>query len=242
MRKLIIMLAVMLFPLNAFAEGDNSSNVFNKLELGTRFGAGLMYVITDSEEDIYPSNGGLGGTLSFDVAYGFTNRLYLHFGLGLDYRNSFVHNEYDYGYPVDSGEVTEGVDFVEDSHEKTHHSYHEEKWDYYQSLSLEIPLLLQFRIPGVLFVEGGTSFDVLFWTKSKGNMGIVQRGGDEVMDLSNGFGVNVIAGFGHRFANGLFVDFRTSFRINDLIIADRPEPYGSYYKLLKFQLGVGYWF
>ncbi|MCQ2091142.1 MAG: hypothetical protein MJY85_00530, partial [Fibrobacter sp.] len=98
MRKLMILLAVMLIPLNAFAEGNNSSNLFNKLEFGTRFGAGLMYVITDSEKDYYPSNGGPWGSLSFDVAYGLTENLYLHSGVGLDYRIFFVYIEKLAGY------------------------------------------------------------------------------------------------------------------------------------------------
>lgn len=235
MRNVAAFVFALLMPLGAWAEASNSSIVSSKLELGTRFGAGLMYVISDSEDDVYPSNGGLGGTLSFDVAYGLTEKLYLHSGVGLDYRNIFVYVEREFGCDYDA---------FEDENESYHHSIsgHSEGFEYYQSLQLEIPLLLQWRIPRILFVEGGASLDVLFWNKTKGNMGAVLRGGDVVMDLSNGFGVNLIAGFGRQFANGLFLDFRTSFRINDLIVADRPESYGSYYKLLKFQLGVGYWF
>lgn len=262
MRKLMIMLAVMLIPLNAFAEGNNSSSVFDKLEFGTRLGAGLMYVITDSEKNYYPSNGGPWGSLSFDVAYGLTENLYLHSGVGLDYRNIFVYVKEDSGCDCDySDEESDGV------HDKGHSSSeHFEGFEYYQALHLEIPLLLQWRIPKILFVEGGTSFDLRIWSKEKGRSGAKNRDGEKI-DINKIFGASVVAGIGHQFANGLFIDFRALFRVNDLIDADKfkgyiseswtetdmdgnsviswknyTETYGSYYKLLKFQLGVGYWF
>lgn len=81
MRKFIIML--MLFSMATFAAAPQKS-----LELGARLGASLMYLTTDSEEDIYPSNGGFGAALSFDldekfVPYGsYYNLLKFQIGVG----------------------------------------------------------------------------------------------------------------------------------------------------------------
>lgn len=262
MRNVVAFIFALLMPLGAWAEASNSSSSFDKLEFGTRFGAGLMYVITDSETDYYPSNGGPWGSLSFDVAYGLTENLYLHSGVGLDYRNIFVYVEEDFGCDCDySDEESDSV------HDKGH-SISElfEGFEYYQALHLEIPLLLQWRIPEILFVEGGALFDVRIWSKEQGHHGAENSDGEKI-DINKILGVSVVAGIGHRFSNGLFIDFRTSFRINDLIDANEfvdwtfvtaqtlekdendisdydviSRPYGSYYKLLKFQLGVGYWF
>ncbi len=262
MRNVVAFIFALLMPLGAWAEGNNSSSIFDKLELGTRFGAGLMYVITDSKEDYYPSNGGPWGSLSFDVAYGLTENLYLHSGVGLDYRNIFVYVKEDYGC-----DCVDRIEENESSHNKSHPSSdHFEGFEYYQALHLEVPLLLQWRIPEILFVEGGASFDLRIWSKEKGRSGAKNRDGEKI-DINKILGVSMVAGIGHQFANGLFIDFRVLFRVNDLIDADKfkdyiseswtetdmdgnsviswknyTETYGSYYKLLKFQLGIGYWF
>ncbi|MCQ2090850.1 MAG: PorT family protein [Fibrobacter sp.] len=259
MRNVVAFIFALLMPLGAWAEASNSSSSFDKLEFGTRLGAGLMYVITDSEKDYYPSNGGPWGSLSFDVAYGLTENLYLHSGVGLDYRNIFVYVEREFGCDYDA---------FEEENESYHHSIsgHSEGFEYYQALHLEIPLLLQWHILGVLFVEGGTSFDLRIWSKEKGRSGAENRDGEKI-DINKNFGASVVAGIGHQFSSGLFIDFRALFRVNDLIDADKfkayiseswtetdmdgnpviswknyTETYGSYYKMLKFQLGVGYWF
>lgn len=262
MRNVVAFIFALLMPLGAWAEASNSSSSFDKLEFGTRLGAGLMYVITDSEKDYYPSNGGPWGSLSFDVAYGLTENLYLHSGVGLDYRNIFSYVEEDYGC-----DCVDRIEENESAHNKSHpNSDHFEGFEYYQALHLEVPLLLQWHILGVLFVEGGTSFDLRIWSKEKGRSGAENRDGEKI-DINKIFGASVVAGIGHQFANGLFIDFRAIFRVNDLIDADKfkgyiseswtetdmdgnsviswknyTETYGSYYKLLKFQLGVGYWF
>lgn len=262
MRSMVAFIFALLMPLGAWAEASNSSSSFDKLEFGTRFGAGLMYVITDSEKDYYPSNGGPWGSLSFDVAYGLTENLYLHSGVGLDYRNIFVYVKEDYGYDC--------VDLIEENesaHNKSHPSSdHFEGFEYYQALHLEVPLLLQWRIPEILFVEGGASFDFRIWSKEKGRSGVENRDGEKI-DINKIFGASVVAGIGRQFSSGLFIDFRALFRVNDLIDADKFKAsisesrtetdmeghsvtsrnnytvnYGSYYKLLKLQLGVGYWF
>lgn len=246
MRKLIIMLAVLLMPWGAFAS--------NALELGVRLGADIMYVVTDSDHDIYPSNGGFGGALSFDVAYGLTKNLYVRSGVGVDYRMFMVTVEEDlsYCYPgtTDCGESSEADSDIE----------------YYQALFVEIPLLLQWRIPDVVYFEGGLLADVKIFSKAKGNMNSVQDDSDNSYDYNKGYGFSVVAGVGHKFKSGLSLDFRTSFQFTDLVDADaigvwespnmivvgpdgiggpmpyECDPYGSYYKLLKFQVGVGYWF
>jgi len=298
MRKLMSVLTMLLLPLGAFA----GTATDNSLTLGTRLGAGLFYVVSDADANIYPSEGGLNGSLSFDVAYNLTGNLYLHSGLGLSYLNSFVYEEessYCCVAPLDTVNDNSSSDGREvDFHGYSSGGY----WKYYQSLSLEIPLLVQWRIPGILFLEAGVSVDVIVWSKTHGSMGIiqykdedsenvdgamgnVQHEGDEPVNIdstlgnvqykreksvniANSFGVNLIAGIGHKFDNGLFIDFRATFRLNDAIDADKfidrkvyswggyevdgnvveggsedySEPYGTYYKLLKFQLGVGYWF
>ncbi len=263
MRNVAAFIFALLMPLGAWAEASNSSSSFDKLEFGTRLGAGLMYVITDSEKDYYPSNGGPWGSLSFDVAYGLTENLYLHSGVGLDYRIFFVYIEalagdvldYDVGEEQDAYDKCEGSVYCGREH-----------WEYNQTFLLNIPVLLQWRIPHILFFEAGIVFDLLLGTienQDDGWRGEPYRNRDEESRL----GVNVAMGIGHQFKSGLFIDFRTLFRVNDLIDADKfadsyfipvqefdgdgnvvfdfmdySEPYGSYYKMLKFQLGVGYWF
>lgn len=263
MRNVAAFIFALLMPLGAWAEASSSSSSFDKLEFGTRFGAGLMYVITDSETDYYPSNGGPWGSLSFDVAYGLTENLYLHSGVGLDYRIFFVYIEElaGYSFDYDAGEEQHPYDMCEGS------VYcGREHWEYNQTFLLNIPVLLQWRIPHILFFEAGIVFDLLLGTienQDDGWRGEPYRNRDEESRL----GVNVAMGIGHQFKSGLFIDFRVLFRVNDLIDADKfadsyfipvqefdgdgnvvfdfmdySEPYGSYYKMLKFQLGVGYWF
>lgn len=226
MRKFIIML--MLLSVAAFAAAPQKP-----LELGARLGASLMYVTTDSEEDIYPSNGGFGAALSFDVAYGFTDRLYLHSGLGVDFR----------GFAASVTESAVKVGCLEGcSYETT------EDLKYSLTWALEMPLLLQWRIPGIAFFEAGAVFDVQVATKGNGT---VNETPDSVEDLNHTFGVSLAVGIGHKFNSGLSLDFRILYQLTDLIDADafgnfdldeKFVPYGSYYNLLKFQIGVGYFF
>lgn len=256
MRKQIIMLAVLLMPLSALAQSDASK----RLELGARLGAGLMYVITDSGHDIYPSNGGFGGVLSFDLAYNLSGNLYIHSGLGLDYRLFLVYEEYDTGVDVD-------VLDADDAARYEGLTYEDASWNYYQAFVLEIPLLLQWRFPGILFVEAGALVDLQLASLSDGRMGSVYEDDDgRKKNINKIFDVSVVAGIGHKFTSGLSVDFRIAYQLTNLVDLDEYgvyvtenvievssdgntsiskinfDSFGSYYNLLKLQIGVGYWF
>lgn len=229
MRKLVIALIVMALVSGAFA-GEK----LKSLELGARLGANFMYVITDSEVDPYPSDGALGGTLSFDVAYGLTSHLFIHSGIGLEYRLFMVFESVD--------ETPLGCE------ENCDYKTVSEDFEYFMEWLVEMPLLLQWRVPGIAFFEAGALFDLL--VDSKGH-GPVKGTADWVEDLNNSFGVSLVAGIGHKFDIGLSIDFRALFQLTDLLEADglgfldidgNFVPSGSYYKLLKFQLGFGYWF
>lgn len=61
------------------------------------------------------------------------------------------------------------------------------------------------------------------------------------------FGFSVAAGLGHRFDMGLSIDFRFAYQFVDMIDPNTylyydDTPLGTYYRLMKFQLGVSYWF
>lgn len=227
MRNFVIVL--MLFSMAAFAATPQKP-----LELGARLGANLMYLITDSEVDPYPSNAAFGGSLSFDVAYGLTSRLFIHSGIGLDYRLFMTYESEDATLPG----------CVENCERETC----SENYEYFMGLFVEMPLLLQWRVPGVVFVEAGPVFSVLVATKGYGP---VSGTPDSVEDLNNALGVSLAVGIGHKFNFGLSLDFRVFYLLTDLLDADafghfdldgKFVPYGSYYNLLKFQIGVGYWF
>ncbi|SHH12741.1 Outer membrane protein beta-barrel domain-containing protein [Fibrobacter sp. UWH9] len=254
MRKLVAVLVIML-SLNAMA-----ATLSEKLGLGARFGMGLMWTKTDAVPDIYPSNGGVYGTLSFDFAYGLTDHFYLHSGIGLDYRNYSVYTSVDCGEmvaPLDSetGEVLG---------EMCHADCGYDGYEMLQQYFIEIPIFAQWRIPGILFVEGGVVLDFMvaktydyYTTEFK----------EQALDHGRNYGVSLAAAVGHVFDFGLFVDLRASYQLTDLVDADKVrykygygwgsvdvdgnvESYykeastaiGSYYKLLKIQLGIGYWF
>lgn len=229
-RNIVIML-VLLASLCAFAEASPQ-----KLDLGVRLGANLMYVHTDSEEDIYPSNGGFGAALSFELAYGFTDNFYVHSGIGVDFRSFFGNESGDESAPGCVGECA--------------HETFSENREYFLAWLLEMPVLLQWQFPGVLFVEAGAVFDVMVDSETQGNMGAIRVEEDVSCDFNNSFGVSLVVGAGHKFDFGLSLDFRILYQVTDLVESENVGyfedetlvPYGSYYRLLKFQLGVGYWF
>ena len=225
-------------------QGSNNDAV----SLGVRLGAGVNTVISDTKRDVYSTFVGLGGGLSFDIAYSVTGKFSLHSALGLDYRNFFAYGELGIPCDEDCGGAWEG-------------------YDVNSLLYLEIPVMAQWKT-SALFVEAGPVFDIMLLSHKSSYLP-KKYWGDRCYE-DRRFGAGVSAGVGHVFSSGLFVDFRASFQFTDLVNDDkdcltegmdmtelweengeihtkviyRNEEYvgGTYYKLLKLQFGVGYWF
>lgn len=221
-------------------------------EKGARFGVNLVTILSDGDFWKYPyvSASGLGGTASFDVAFGVSERLYVHTALALDCRVFFMYEEYAAAYSGMSGD---------------NDAFFAEGYSTEVFLLLEVPLLAQWRVTPKFFVEGGVLFDVTVADFAS----LVGEAPDWDSDREDRtFGFSVAAGVGYRFVSGVSLDFRTSFQLNDLIgkpyteisyvegarreemdgevveeaMVIRERTRGSYFKMLKFQLGVGYWF
>lgn len=219
---------------------------------GARLGAGVNSVISDAERDIYPEIVGLGGELSFDVMYKISQKLYLHPAVGVEYRDFRAYEE---------GNVSADCDWGCGS----------ESWkgdDVNSFVYLDIPVMVQWRIPRILYLEAGAFVDVLLLAHEEDARPEKYRSSRCYDDKQ--FGAGVTAGLGHEFSSGLFVDLRVSFQLTDLVdgdrrcltnvreefemreengeyhtkVVDRHEEYlgGDYYNLLKLQVGVGYWF
>lgn len=222
------------------------------LNYGVRLGAGIYSVMSDAEREIYPSHGGFGGGISFDMTYKISQRLYLHPAVGVEYRDFRMYEEG--GFSADCGSRCS-----------------DESWEGYDVNSfvyLDIPVMVQWRIPRILYFEVGAFVDVLLFAHeefARPERFRTPRGYDDKQ-----FGAGVAAGLGHEFSSGLFIDLRVLFQFTDLVDGDRGgltnvleefemreengeyhttvighhEDYlgGDYYKLLKLQVGIGYWF
>lgn len=230
-------------------------------KLGARLGTGFVDVLTDADWDIYSGYETeedtplLGGdlALSFDVALNVVQNLYLHSGVGLDFRYMFSYCEEMY---------MEGT-----------HANGSQCEDRTSLFYLEIPLMAQWKIPDILFLEVGPVFDILLYANEDSYSPKQSVASKYNFYENRRFGAGIVAGLGHEFSSGLSVDFRVTYQFTDLVDVDRekapehisngitlekeldngekvvtkiPSPLdeecGSYYKLLKFQLGVGYWF
>ena len=219
---------------------------------GVRLGADIYSVISDAEREIYPSQGGFGGELSFDVMYKISQKLYLHPAVCVEYRDFRAYEE---------GNVSADCDWGCGS----------ESWkgdDVNSFVYLDIPVMVQWRIPRILYFEAGAFVDILLFAHeefARPERFRTPRGYDDKQ-----FGAGVAAGLGHEFSSGLFIDLRVLFQFTDLVDGDRGgltnvleefemreengeyhtkvvsrhEDYqgGDYYKLLKLQVGIGYWF
>lgn len=247
MRKIIMMLILLLTWTMASAQSGLPKN----LSLGARLDVGLMGILSDAEIDVYPSNGGLGGTLSFNVAYRLAGNFYVHSGLGLDYRNYFVFFEQDYYCDCMFEDEETGEMYVPAGYTKT-------SSEMYQQFFLEIPILAQWRIPGIIFAEAGVVLDLMLADVYSSDYSW-EVDGDTFNNL---YGVSLAAGIGHAFDSGLFLDLRVTYQLTDLINSSKLihnyadewndgdndgyeellETVGSYHNLLKIRLGVGYWF
>ncbi|MBR4784558.1 MAG: outer membrane beta-barrel protein [Fibrobacter sp.] len=224
------------------------------LELGTRLGAQISTLYTDAHWGPYPDISGRGGVFSLDMAYGFSEYFYVHAEVGLDYRNFYTYGEI--GIPCASidGEPCGG------------------NWKGNDEISLfylEIPLMAQWRTPA-LFLELGPVFDILLRVDEEYILPEKYRTKRGYKDKR--FGTGFAAGLGHIFDFGLSIDLRVSFQFTDVVDDDKKtltahaEEYewhydmetqetsyrkvegsneymgGSYYKLMKVQFGIGYWF
>ena len=85
-RTVVSVLLTCTFAIAGAVQGSNK----NPVSLGVRLGAGVNTVISDTKRDVYSTFVGLGGGLSFDIAYSVTDKFSLHSALGLDYRNFFA--------------------------------------------------------------------------------------------------------------------------------------------------------
>ena len=75
--------AILLARIPLFAEDVPASG---NLDIGTRLSWGTVGIVSDSERDYYTNGVGDAVTFSFDIAYRLSPKIYLHSGLGLDFR------------------------------------------------------------------------------------------------------------------------------------------------------------
>ena len=218
--------------------------------LGSRMGITGIDVETDAEREIYASNYGQGGSLTVDAAIEVASNFYLHVALGLDYRWFDDFGVLSIECDGDCGGYWNG--------------YNETSFLY-----LEFPLLTQWR-SSMLFLEIGPVVDLLL-VKDEDYFAPSKYRAERCYE-DNRFGAGISAGVGHLFSFGLFVDVRVTYQFTDVVedikgcltlksveyemrqdvdgdttdvrIVSESSEYvgGSYYKLMKYQIGVGYWF
>ena len=226
--------AILLAGVPLFAKDDSASR---KLDMGVRLSGGSVGIVTDSEWDYYTNGVGNAVTLSFDMAYRLSPKFYLHSGLVLDFRYFSSYVEMGNNCDGSCGGTWKG-----------------DEWD--ALFYLEIPMLVQFRIPGILFLEAGPFVNV-FLAKKEELVGPGRYLNNQCYDESL-FGAGAVLGVGHVFDNGFFIDLRLTYQFTDIAdterisLAQRLQPEensrepdkwdGSYIMLNKLQLGIGYWF
>lgn len=225
------------------------------LDVGVRLGAQISNLMTDANWGPYPDISGPGGVLSVDFLHGFTDNFYLHTALGLDYRTFYAYGEIDIPCAALEGEESCGGYW--------------EGYDVNSFFYLEIPVMAQWRT-SALFLEAGPVVDILL--RMNEDYILPEKYRNDRCYEDKRFGAGVVAGVGHMFDFGLSIDARVSFQFTDLVKGDKkcltmhseevemridPETEetttrvlwesdeymgGSYYKLLKYQIGIGYWF
>jgi hypothetical protein len=265
--KLSPLVFAVLACLSMHAGAANSANdaVNEPLRWGVHAGINKVNEVTDAPLGVYADEAGLGGTLSFNVLYRFSSRFSLHTGVGLDYR--YFGSEKQFGsLETENVVCLVGSPCGDDGGIESWSGYNK---DYL--LYLEIPLLVQFHIPDVLYFEVGPVFDFKLMRKMDYFEPIFFPEDRCQEDRVAGAGVSV--GFGHVFSSGLFIDAHFSFQLTDLVsidkscsnytvtvwktyldretgeaITEKDYDYiekievGSYFLLSKIQLGIGYWF
>ena len=240
--------AILLAGVPLFAKDDSASR---KLDMGVRLSGGSVGIVTDSEWDYYTNGVGDAVTFSFDIAYRLSPKIYLHSGLGLDFRYFSSYVEMGNNCDGSCGGTWKG-----------------DEWD--ALFYLEIPMLAQLRIPGILFLEAGPFVNV-FLTKKEELIGPGRSLNNKCYDESP-LGAGASLGIGHVFDNGFFIDLRLTYQFTDiadtqvtcdaqviqmgeshrdsesgedtmLVLYEEPDNWdGSYIMLNKLQLGIGYWF
>ena len=226
--------AILLAGVPLFAKDDSASR---KLDMGVRLSGGSVGIVTDSEWDYYTNGVGDAVTLSFDMAYRLSSKFYLHSGLGLDFRYFSSYVEMGNDCDGSCGGTWKG-----------------DEWD--ALFYLEIPMLVQLRIPGILFLEVGPFVNV-FLAKKEELVGPGRYLNNQCYDESL-FGAGAELGIGHVFDNGFFIDLRLTYQFTDIADTERiclaqrllpeensrePDKWdGSYIILNKLQIGIGYWF
>lgn len=250
--RLVVVLLLCL-PLLANAAESAVGVAAKPLRFGTHLNLNKVNEITDAPWGVYADGVGYGATLSFDVSYMFLNWLYLHSGVGVDYRYFTTDEQYvGIGCDGDCGGSWKG-----------------KNKDYL--LYIEVPLLAQAHIPNVLYFEVGPFFDFLLMRKSEFFVPKKYRS-DKCHD-DRFFGAGISLGLGHVFSFGLFIDAHLSYQLTDVVsvdktcgsytvswgssridkesgkeVSEKNDGYidesivGSYYLFNKIQLGVGYWF
>lgn len=249
-KGVFVFLLVTLLPLATGAAEKSGDRPF---DIGVRLGAQISNVLTDAKWGPYPDISGPGGMLSFDAEIPVTEHFYIHPAIGIDNHNYFVYGEI--GIPCASleGEEPCGGSW--------------EGYDVHSFFYLEVPVMAQWRT-SALFLEAGPVIDILLHMHEEYILPEKYRSDRCYED--NRFGAGIAAGIGHVFGFGLSVDARVSFQFTDLVDGDKKcltstslesemweedgeihtrvisssSEYmgGSYYRLLKLQLGVGYWF
>ncbi|MBQ3720554.1 MAG: PorT family protein [Fibrobacter sp.] len=244
----VVALALCL-PLLVHAAGKPDGKL---LDVGVRLGAQIANLITDAHWGPYPDISGPGGVLSVDFSHGFTDNFYLHTALGLDFRAYYTHVEMGIACDGDCGGAWDGDEI-------------------YSYLYLEVPVMAQWRT-SVLFFEAGPVVDVMLLSDKEYVIPERYRGQSDGCYDDKRFGAGVVAGVGHVFDFGLSIDARVLFQFTDVVDGGKkcltshseevemrfdPETEetttrvlwesdeymgGSYYKLLKYQIGIGYWF
>lgn len=224
-------------------------------EVGVRVGAQISNLLTDAKWGPYPDISGPGGMLSFDVAFPVSEHFYIHPAIGLDNRNFFTYGEIGIPCAALEGEEPCGGYW--------------EGYDVNSFFYLEIPVMAQWRT-SALFLEAGPVVDILL--RMNEDYILPEKYRNDRCYEDKRFGAGVVAGVGHMFDFGLSIDARVSFQFTDLVEGGKkcltmhseevemrfdPETEetttrvlwesdeymgGSYYKLLKYQIGIGYWF
>lgn len=250
-------------PLLAGASGFATAAAEKPLRFGVHAGVNKVNEVTDAPWGIYADGVGYGGALSFDVLYRLSPRLSLHSGVGLDYR--YFSSDHQF-LGCETGNTVIVLD-VESSSRSACEFWSGSNKDYL--LYLEIPMLVQFHIPDILYFEAGPVFDFKLMRK-KDYFDKEIREDKCQEDRIAGAGVSV--GLGHVFSSRFFIDAHLSFQLTDLVTVNKTcgsytiswgsgrtdnesgkesvekseyideSIVGSYYLLNKIQLGIGYWF
>lgn len=248
-----IKICAILLCMPQLANAATDSAAYGPLRFGTRLSLNKVGEITDAPWGVYADGVGYGATLSFDVSYRLSERFALHSAVGLDFRY-FATAEQEIGIYCDGdcGGQWKGKD----------------KDDL---LYIDIPILVQFQIPEIVYFEAGPVFDFLLVRHSEFFVPKEHRQ-DKCQD-DRFLGAGISLGAGHTFSFGLFVDMRISYQFTDLVAinekcgsytvsgmqsrrdaqtgAEHTETLyeyidksmvGSYYWMNKIQFGVGYWF